>query len=216
MYGEHTPATCPRKSDEGCPDKLRKRLREGDFVGPASAFRKVNGNASESDGDVLWTASALKDQPGNKDSVVNADENIKYGLPPPASIRPAYCDLPNDFMPADELGLLVSKRPDAPLFLRCYACAVLARDAMWCACCDILACHGCLTPIGNPEEDAPWSCPKCNVTLLCGEAAGVEVETFGHTASAHAVTPIRSVIAAWTRATMEAIDPYSRAISGPR
>lgn len=198
VYGEHTLGTCPRKTNEGCPDNLRKRLR-----------REGCDTAFVDHGPTSGGGSGSEAPPRN------------YNLPAPASIRPAYCDLPDDFLPAAELEVLVSKRPDVPSFLRCYACAVLARDAMWCACCDVLACQACLPSVsatytGHDDDGhdvVPWWCPKCGCALR-GTAADVEDDTAS--SKAYVVTSVRTIIDAWMRMTMEAIDPYSQAVAGVR
>ena len=124
-----------------------------------------------------------------------------------ASMRTLFCDLPTDFLPLSELDALVSKRPDAPSFLRCAACLILPHDAMWLSCCDVVACKACLaTPDDEHDADtSPWCCPRCGTALGCGE----QTEDFH--GGAYVVTAIRTIVHAWKRITMEAIDPYSHA-----
>jgi hypothetical protein len=122
-----------------------------------------------------------------------------------AALRLSYCDLPADYLPAAELEVLVSRRPDVPTFLRCAACLVLADDAVWCSCCDVIACKTCVqhTVLCDGRSTGFASsfgtCPVCLQLFGSGDDGRP---------AAHAVAAVRAMIRAWKLATMEAVDKY--------
>lgn len=97
--------------------------------------------------------------------------------------------LDDTYLDPAELDATIRKRPDVPSFLRCRACATLARDAVWCQCCDCFVCAECLGPPG-----ATWMCPLCENT---------SVDNF------HIIQAMRAVIVAWFQSVAQLIDPYS-------
>jgi hypothetical protein len=187
-YGTHVPTCCPFKANEGCPENLRdNEARKRKYM-----YTDVD-ELSAGPGSGSGSGFGLDIGSGSGLETASLDA---LGLPvlslQSATIRATYCDLPDDFIPSNELDALVSKRPDAPSFLRCYACCILAVDAMWCACCDVVACKTCVYAI---EKDP--QCPKCGGH--CDADTGVFV-----------VTAIRVMIDAWKKNTMEATDVYAR------
>lgn len=94
------------------------------------------------------------------------------------------------FLQPGELDAIISKRPEIPTFLRCRVCYLLPEHAMWCACCDVVACEECLRP-----AHTDWMCPACG---------GTAVDNF------HVVSALRSVIRTWFISAASAIDFYSK------
>jgi hypothetical protein len=91
----------------------------------------------------------------------------------------------------EELLSLIRKRPEVPYFLRCLACMTLAREAIWCQCCDAFVCRDCLGPSG---ADGDWACPQC---------ACSSVDNF------HVIAAMRACSDAWFQSAAALLDPYS-------
>ena len=115
-----------------------------------------------------------------------------------AAIRETFMTPPN-YVPGAELVPLLRGRTDVPPELQCASCTQLAHDAIWCACCNIIACAACLGP---PNE--PYVCPQC---------ADAGTDTF------HVVNALRGLETAWLRAMTRFVDLHTFqagvAVSGP-
>ena len=59
------------------------------------------------------------------------------------------------YIAGQEMLGIVRARCDVPEYLRCYSCALLAENAVWCSKCDTLSCSLCLAP-----ADEPWVCAR--------------------------------------------------------
>lgn len=157
--GEHFPTDCPKRNTVGTPGQL---VGVGVGVGvPAPDEHPAAGLGA-------------------------VHESVPFVKLESVMFNALYMDFPPDFLPSKELIELVRRRPDAPSWLRCYACMLLAQDAVWLPCCDVVACKGCVAP---SSEISVWYCPKCDGPLH-------EDQWFGPTA-------IRKTIEAWTTTTMD-------------
>ena len=96
-----------------------------------------------------------------------------------AAVRETFYVPPN-YLPGGELIPILRQRPDVPPALTCVACVKLAAEAVWCACCDVIACAACLGPATEP-----YVCCKCGTSFP---------DNF------HVVTAVRALCDAWTRA----------------
>ena len=96
-----------------------------------------------------------------------------------AAVRETFYTPPN-FLPGGELVPLLRARADVPPELRCVACTLLAQDAVWCGCCDVVACAACLGPATEP-----YMCCVCH---------GTSPDDF------HVVRALRGLATAWQRA----------------
>lgn len=95
----------------------------------------------------------------------------------------------SDYLAPERLDALIRKRPELPPFLRCRACSLLPRDAVWCQCCDIFVCATCL----GPPDEGCWMCPVCE---------------YAHIDNFHVIAAMRAVVTAWFQSAAEVVDPY--------
>ena len=97
--------------------------------------------------------------------------------------------MPPDYLPGCELLPVLRERSDVPPELQCIACTKLVQDAIWCACCDVLACASCLGP---PTE--PYVCCSCRAT---------SPDNF------HVVGAVRALATAWLHALTRCADKHT-------
>jgi hypothetical protein len=102
-----------------------------------------------------------------------------------AEVRETFFVPPN-FIPGGELYALLRARFDVPPGLRCVACALLAHDAVWCACCDVVACAACVGPATEP--------------YVCGRCGDVGPDSF------HVVSALRTLCDNWVHAMTRRVD----------
>jgi hypothetical protein len=93
---------------------------------------------------------------------------------------PPYYITPHTLVP------ILRARLDVPSSLRCYACTLLANDAVWCGECDTVFCSTCLAP---PDE--AWVCSRCR---------NAKEYRF------HVVTALREVASTWLEAMALKLD----------
>lgn len=96
--------------------------------------------------------------------------------------------LPDAYVAPHELMTAVARHPGVPQSLQCCACAQLARDAMWVACCNVLSCLECLGPASGP-----WICAECGRRAADGDV--------------WAVRAVREVIDAFEQVIAVGMDP---------
>ena len=194
-YGDHVAAVCPEKNKQGVPEGLRKRVRASN---------------REDDVPTHGLAEDAKDAQDGTDATAGGPPSAEAPvlILESALLNGSYCDLPPDFLRGEELEVLVSRRPDAPSFLRCHACLVLPSEPVWCSCCDVLACKSC---VEDPLDDASrQAAPFRSSYGVCPACSGAFGSGDDDRPAAHAVGALRSVICAWKRCVMEATDPYAR------